>query len=292
MTGKRRGRVGEDAGEGLGAAVDGAEDAFPAGEDEGEGLGPDAGEGRLGAEGDAPGGEEEGGRKGKGPGKAKGGAGEVRERVRARVPEHGKPNEPAALWTAVGDLHAWEANPRWKDKKKLKKAVRILMRAMRRFGFGAPMLARKANREIIAGHTRWIAAKRLGMATVPVRYMDLSEEEAHTFALADNRIAEYGQWDDDKLGSVMRELDALDTDLADGTGFDEDEVDDNLGLEGADWGDGPDDGGIEEESLDGRACTFFLSVRGPVAVQPEVMRILREQLEAVSADLEVQVNLV
>lgn len=136
--------------------------------------------------------------------------------------------EAAAVYTATGDLHPWKKNPRWKDKKKFKKAVRMLMKSIRRFGFGEPMLARLANNEIIAGHTRWAAAKRLGLATVPVRFMDLSEDEAHALALADNKTAEYGEWDEDKLKDVVRELDEKRINLEDGTGFEEDELDEIL----------------------------------------------------------------
>ena len=46
------------------------------------------------------------------------------------------------------------------------------------------------NGEIIAGHTRWKAAKELGLDRVPVRYLDLDPADAHLLAIADNRVAE------------------------------------------------------------------------------------------------------
>jgi site-specific DNA-methyltransferase (adenine-specific) len=131
----------------------------------------------------------------------------------------------AAVYAPIDSLRPWKGNPRWKDRKKFKKAVRLLMKSIRRFGFGAPMLARLANNEIIAGHTRWAAAKRLGHKTVPVRFMDLSEDEAHAHAIGDNKTAEYGEWHDDKLQAALRELESHDVNLTDGIGFGDDELD-------------------------------------------------------------------
>jgi len=135
----------------------------------------------------------------------------------------------AAVYVPLSRVHPWRDNPRWKDKKKRDKAVRLIAKSIRRFGFGEPMLARLENGEIIAGHTRWMAARRLGLEIVPVRFMDLPEHEAHALALADNKIAEFGQWDEDKLEHVIRQLEENDVDLEEGTGFDEDEIEEMLG---------------------------------------------------------------
>lgn len=185
--------------------------------------------------------------------------------------------EAAAFWTATGDLHPWKANPRWKDKKKFKKAVRLLMRSIRRFGFGAPMLARKANGEIIAGHTRWAAAKRLGLKVVAVRFMDLSEEEAHAHALGDNRTAEYGEWHPEKLAAAIEDLESKDVDLNDGLGFEEDELDeilvggdDDFDLDEFDG----DDGGKKSNN---RGLKYQLLVE---CTGEEDQALLLEQLEA------------
>jgi DNA modification methylase len=73
-------------------------------------------------------------------------------------------------------------------------AVARVVASIQRFGFGAPIVARAANREIIAGHTRWLAATQLGLARVPVRLLDINAREAHVLALADNRYTELTQW--------------------------------------------------------------------------------------------------
>ena len=55
---------------------------------------------------------------------------------------------------------------------------------------------------------------------VPVRYLDLSEGEAHALALADNRIGELATWDDEGLASVLTELRDVGTEIG-GLGWDE-----------------------------------------------------------------------
>ncbi len=65
--------------------------------------------------------------------------------------------EPAAEWVAIDALRPWKDNPRKNDGE----PVRKVAESIQRFGFGAPILARRENGEIIAGHTRWKAAKKL-----------------------------------------------------------------------------------------------------------------------------------
>lgn len=124
--------------------------------------------------------------------------------------------EPAAEWVAIADLVPWAKNPRKNDA-----AVPKVKASIKRFGFGAPLLARKADGEIIAGHTRLKAAIELGLTTVPVRYLDLDPAEAHLLALADNRVGEEAEWDEDLLAQVL--LDVSDTDRL-ATGFDDAEI--------------------------------------------------------------------
>lgn len=68
------------------------------------------------------------------------------------------------------------------------------------------------NLEIVAGHARVLAARRLGMAEVPViRLEHLSETEARAYRLADNRLAELSEWDD---AALQVEIDDLFKDFA------------------------------------------------------------------------------
>lgn len=77
---------------------------------------------------------------------------------------------------------------------------------------------------IVVGHTRYEAAKRLGLETVPVKVADgLSPEKVRAYRLADNKVGELATWDDGKLEAELDalgdELDGLDFDMSD-FGFD------------------------------------------------------------------------
>jgi len=106
--------------------------------------------------------------------------------------------EPAAEWVDVTDLLPWEQNPRKNDENVLR-----VMESIKKFGFSAPIVARKANGEVIAGHTRLKAAQALGMTKVPVRYLDINSKDAHLLALADNRLNELAPWDLAELKDIL-----------------------------------------------------------------------------------------
>jgi len=128
------------------------------------------------------------------------------------------PNQPAAVYVATASLKPWAKNPRKNDP-----AVQAVADSIKRFGFGAPLLVRKASGEIIAGHTRLKAAVKLGLPEVPVRYLDLSEDEAHALALADNRVGEIAEWDAGALTDILRGMDEDGVSTAD-LGWDDDAI--------------------------------------------------------------------
>ena len=154
--------------------------------------------------------------------------------------------QEAATFVSIDTIHPWDQNPR-----KNSKAVREVMRSIKRFGFSSPIIARKANGEIIAGHTRYEAAKRLRLTTVPVRFMDLDESEAHVLALADNKLGEIAEWDDGSLGRILSDLDSDSVELELGTGFGADEIDKLLGFDEKDslMGDAPIEGSSGQISI-------------------------------------------
>ena len=129
--------------------------------------------------------------------------------------------ESAAYWIPIDELAPWDKNPRDNEH-----AIEPVAQSIKRFGFASPIIARAADKTIIAGHTRLLAAQRLGLDKVPVRFMDLDPSDARLLALADNKVGEIADWDDDMLGEVLRELDAegVLTDMVD-IGFDQDEID-------------------------------------------------------------------
>jgi len=129
--------------------------------------------------------------------------------------------ESAAEWIPIGDLTPWAENPR-----KNEAAVSHVAESIERFGFASPIIAR-AGGEVIAGHTRLLAAQQLGLDRVPVRYMDLDPVDAKLLALADNKVAEIADWDDEGLERILSELKADGVDL-DGLGWSDDELADIL----------------------------------------------------------------
>jgi site-specific DNA-methyltransferase (adenine-specific) len=121
----------------------------------------------------------------------------------------------------VERLRPWMKNPRRNDR-----AVHEVAASIKRFGFGAPIIARRENMQIIAGHTRLKAAIELGLTEVPVRLLDLSESDAKRLSLADNRLGEIAEWDREMLDDLLIELreEDIDGDPFLGMGFEDDDV--------------------------------------------------------------------
>lgn len=105
-------------------------------------------------------------------------------------------------------LRPYENNPRNNDK-----AVDPVANSIKQFGFKVPIVATKEG-EIINGHTRYKAAKSLGLETVPVIIADdLSEEQIKAFRLADNKTGELAEWNVELLYGELDELDGFDMTL-------------------------------------------------------------------------------
>jgi DNA modification methylase len=123
---------------------------------------------------------------------------------------------------AIDDLRPDPANPRRISDDELD----ALERSLRQFGFVQPVLARREDRSVIGGHERLVAARRLGLTTVPVTWLDVSVEQARLLGLALNKIG--GSWDEQLLARLIADLKATpDVDLS-LSGFDEDEIGDLL----------------------------------------------------------------
>ena len=95
--------------------------------------------------------------------------------------------------------------------------------SIREFGFTNPVLT-DGNNGIIAGHGRVLAARKLGLAEVPViELAHLTPAQRRAYVLADNKLALNAGWDEDLLRLELAELQDLGFDLG-LTGFDEDEI--------------------------------------------------------------------
>jgi DNA modification methylase len=95
--------------------------------------------------------------------------------------------------------------------------------SIREFGWTNPILV-DGERGIIAGHGRLLAARKLGMAEVPVIELGhLTPAQRRAYVLADNKLALNAGWDEELLGLELAELRDLGFDLS-LTGFDTDEI--------------------------------------------------------------------
>jgi ParB/RepB/Spo0J family partition protein len=97
-------------------------------------------------------------------------------------------------------LKPWEDNPRINDE-----AVDAVVKSIESFGFNVPILCDQQF-TIITGHTRWKAAKKVGMISVPAIVLEITEAQRKAFAVADNKTSELAKWDYVKLRKVLEEL--------------------------------------------------------------------------------------
>lgn len=129
-------------------------------------------------------------------------------------------HSPAIEMLPVTALRPYSGNARTHSRKQVSQIVD----SIRRFGFTNPVLI-SDDGEIIAGHGRVMAAKQLGMTTVPsVRLSYLSPEERRAYVLADNKLALNAGWDTEVLAIELQALIDLDFDVS-LTGFSLAEID-------------------------------------------------------------------
>ena len=98
--------------------------------------------------------------------------------------------------------------------------------SIKEFGFQQPIVVDK-NYTIIVGHTRFEAAKKLGLKEVPVQIADLTEHQARSYRIADNRLNQDATWDTKLLNLEFNDLLSNNINL-DILGFSNDELDNLL----------------------------------------------------------------
>lgn len=114
----------------------------------------------------------------------------------------------------LADLKPYDKNPRKNDS-----AVDAVAKSIEQFGFKVPIVI-DADNVIVCGHTRYKAAQKLGLESVPcIIADDLSPEKIKAFRLADNKVSELAVWDDASLIEELNDLTPFDIDMAD-FGFD------------------------------------------------------------------------
>ena len=106
-------------------------------------------------------------------------------------------------------------------------AVDKVAASIKEFGFNVPLVLDTDN-VIVTGHTRYKAAQKLGLESVPCIYAEgLTKAQIKAYRIADNKVSEYAKWDNELLGVEFEQLQELDFDL-ELTGFDLDDIENLL----------------------------------------------------------------
>ncbi len=118
----------------------------------------------------------------------------------------------------LASLRPYPHNPRRNDH-----AVDAVAASISKYGFRQPIVVDKDG-VIIVGHTRFKAAVKLGMASVPVHVAsELTDEQTRALRIADNKSADLATWDDALLASELTALESLSIDASD-LGFTDEEL--------------------------------------------------------------------
>lgn len=99
---------------------------------------------------------------------------------------------------SLDEIHPYEKNPRNNEP-----AVDAVAASIKEFGFKVPIIIDKDN-IIVAGHTRYKSAIKLGLTEVPcIKADDLNEEQIKAFRLADNKVSELAEWNFESMRSSL-----------------------------------------------------------------------------------------
>jgi ParB-like chromosome segregation protein Spo0J len=129
-------------------------------------------------------------------------------------------NDLNVCWWPIDKPIAYSRNSR----KIPERAVDKVAASIKEFGWRQAIVVDNDG-VIICGHTRLLAAKKLGLKQVPIHVADnLTPAQVKAYRLMDNRSHEETDWDLDLLGPELEELHGLDFDL-ELTGFDQHEID-------------------------------------------------------------------
>ena len=121
-------------------------------------------------------------------------------------------------YVPIAQLKPFKGNPR-----KNADAVPEIVRSIEHYGYTNPILVRRENNEVIAGHTRLLALKETGAAEAPVIFLDMTAKQARAYGIFDNKSTENTEWDVPKLATLLEQLSADGIDL-DKMGFTDEEL--------------------------------------------------------------------
>ena len=105
----------------------------------------------------------------------------------------------------IAEIKPYENNPRHNES-----AIDAVASSIKEFGWKQPLVIDKDN-VIVVGHTRWLAAKKLGLNEVPCLIAsDLTDEQIAAYRLADNKTNELATWDFEKLKTELENISDID----------------------------------------------------------------------------------
>jgi|GEM_PF-1460358 ParB/RepB/Spo0J family partition protein len=128
-------------------------------------------------------------------------------------------SDARAFIAPIDSIKPWARNPRRNEE-----AVDAVALSITTFDFNDPIIVCRETNEIVAGHARYKAAKRLGLTEVPIRFTDLTPERAYAYAIAANKTGEIAKWDADILPALLTEIRTQDAELIKALGYSEKEL--------------------------------------------------------------------
>ena len=119
--------------------------------------------------------------------------------------------------------------PYAKNPRKIIKAIPLVAESIKSFGFNVPItINNMIDKIIVSGHTRYEAARKLGMENVPyIELNHLSDMDIRKYRLADNRVSDESEWDKNLLRNELAELELnskLDAEWFKNIGFSQEEI--------------------------------------------------------------------
>lgn len=98
--------------------------------------------------------------------------------------------------------------PYWRNPRRNDKAIEAVKKSIKEYGFNQPLVLDK-NNVIIVGHARYKALRELGIEEIPCVVLDIDEDRAKQYRIADNKTSELSEWDNDMLMFELREIEEI-----------------------------------------------------------------------------------
>lgn len=130
----------------------------------------------------------------------------------------------------LSQIIPWDENPRAHSPEQ----IRLLKKSIESHGFGAPLLLQDGSNKLVAGHGRRIAVAELAAGAdpeLPVVWLPLTDEQAASYAIADNRLTDLSEWNMPALRGLLAELDNGAWEM-EATGFTSDDLNGIFGVGG------------------------------------------------------------